>query len=532
MFLASFSTLAAAQDGDDEDAFEDALEDELEQEQEPQTAWPPRPRTSNPADPDPDPDPDSASASASASDPGSDADAEAEPDTDADADAASATDSDSERDANSSGFAFGSYGRLVAASNLDGGLGRDSDIVAFNPRIDEDVYMELELRREDSWSNGLRSRVVATVAFGGPFFHLDGNFDESIAVRNLFAEVDNALVDGLSLWAGSRMWRGDDVYLLNFWPLDNINTLGGGASYRIGDAADLRFVVGLARLDDPFQRQVSGAIPIDGFIPDEVVILDRPRTTFGLKATYYLFGRTARTGMKAILYGEGHFLPEGRREIEVGITERLPYDSGWVVGGQLGLWQADENTFVNLFFKWSRGLGAYNPLGVPFRAGGTVHDTERAREALIAISANVERGAFGMQVGAYYRNFRDADPSAFERTKLAEGAFNLRPHVWVGEHAGLSFDFSYQALQANQLDERTGQGVRGGVTKLGFIPFYSPFGRGTYTRPHLRLIYSLTIRDQDAQALYPEEDPRSRNKVEHFLGIGAEWWFDSTSYGQ
>ncbi|MEM9066990.1 MAG: carbohydrate porin [Myxococcota bacterium] len=435
-----------------------------------------------------------------------------------------------------SGFAFGSYGRLVAASNLDGGLGRTANIVAFAPRIDEDVYMELELRRTDVWTGGLRSRVVATVAFGGPFFHLDGNFDESIAVRNLYAAVENALVDGLELWAGSRMWRGDDVYLLNFWPLDNINALGGGATYR-WDAAedgfglDVATVVGLTRLDDPFQRQVDGAIPIDGFLPADVVVLDRPRTTLGLKVTGYPFGRRARTGLKFILYGEGHFIAEGTREVEVGVTERLPQDGGYVLGGQIGGWMADSNTFINLFFKWGRGLGAYNPLGVPFREG-RVQDTERAREILIALSANYETGPFGLQLGAYYRNFRDADPSLFERTRLAEGVVNVRPHVWIGQRAGLSWDLSYQALQANQLDERTGQVVRGGVTKLGFIPFYSPFGRGTYTRPHLRLIYSLTLRDADAQRLYPEDDPRSRTKVEHFLGIGAEWWFDSSSYGQ
>lgn len=435
-----------------------------------------------------------------------------------------------------SGFSFGSYGRLVAASNLDGGLGRSTNIVAFGPRVDEDVYMELELRRNDAWSSGLRSRVVATVAFGGPFFHLDGSFDESVAIRNLYAAVDNALVDGLELWAGSRMWRGDDVYLLNFWPLDNINALGGGATYRWdagdrGPGFDVATVVGLTRLDDPFHRQVDGAIPVDGFLPEDVVVLDRPRTTVGLKATAYLFGRRAPTGMKLSLYGEGHFIPAGRREIEVGVTERLPRDGGYVVGGQVGAWMVERRAFVNVFFKWARGLGAYNPLGVPFREG-RVQDTAYAREILLALSGNYEVGPFGLMVGGYYRNFRDADRSLFERTRLAEGAVDLRPHVWIGQHAGLSVDASYQAMQANQLDERTGQVVRGGVTKLALIPFYSPFGRGTYTRPHIRLIYALTLRDAGARRLYPEDDPRSQTRVEHFLGIGAEWWFDSSSYGQ
>lgn len=432
---------------------------------------------------------------------------------------------------NRSGFFFGSYGRISAVSNLRGGLGRESDIVAFNPRIDEDLYFELELRREDELVGNLRSRIVATVAFTGEFFHLDSEFDENIAVRNLFAEVQNALVDDLSLWVGSRMWRGDDVYLLNFWPLDNLNTVGGGIDYRaLDERLDLRLAVGLARPDDPFHRQVDGTVANSGFLPADVVVLDRPRTTVAAKATYFLFGRRVERGAKISLYAEGHFLPEGRRNIEFGITEALPRDGGYVLGGQLGGWDVGNRAFVNLFFKWGRGLGAYNPLGVPFRVGG-VMDSQRAREALVALSANWETGPFGLQVGAYYRNFRDADPNVFDRNHMAEGAVNLRPHVWVGDHAGLSMDLSYQALQMSALDEVTGKVVRGGVTKIGFIPFYSPFGRGTYTRPHLRIIYAATIRDDGAQRLYPFEDPRSRQSVEHFLGVGAEWWFDSTSYG-
>ncbi|MCB9630986.1 MAG: carbohydrate porin [Sandaracinus sp.] len=430
-----------------------------------------------------------------------------------------------------SGFFFGSYGRISAVSNLRGGLGRDADIVAFNPRIDEDLYFELELRREDELVGNLRSRVVATVAFTGEFFHLDSEFDENIAVRNLFAEVNNALVDNLSLWVGSRMWRGDDVYLLNFWPLDNLNTIGGGVDYRaLDERLDLRLAVGLARPDDPFHRQVDGAVANAGFLPADVVVLDRPRTTVAAKATFFPFGRRVERGAKISLYAEGHFLPEGRRNIEFGITEVLPRDGGYVLGGQIGGWDVGSRAFVNLFFRWSRGLGAYNPLGVPFRVGG-VMDSSRAREALLALSANWEHGPFGLQAGAYYRNFRDADPTVFDRNHMAEGAVNLRPHVWIGDHAGLSFDLSYQALQMSALDEVTGKVVRGGVTKIGFIPFYSPFGRGTYTRPHLRIIYAATIRDDGAQRLYPLEDPRSRQSVEHFLGVGAEWWFDSTSYG-
>jgi hypothetical protein len=31
-------------------------------------------------------------------------------------------------------------------------------------------------------------------------------------------------------------------------------------------------------------------------------------------------------------------------------------------------------------------------------------------------------------------------------------------------------------------------------------------------------------------SLLNDLDPRSTRSVEHFLGIGAEWWIDSSSY--
>jgi maltoporin len=439
-------------------------------------------------------------------------------------------DEDEDEDAHHGAFYFGSYGRIVAASDLEGRTGRQSNLTAWGPRVDEsDTYAEIELRREDHFA-GMDTQIVATIAYGGPLFHYDGEFDERIAIRNLFAETRNLLTPGLAVWAGSRMWRGDDVYLFNMWPLDNLNLVGGGLRYALEDIGELSVAGGLAQPNDPFQRQEVLVPARVGFDPETVVFLDRPRLVFAGKLTWWPFGRFERTGMKAILYGEGHYLPAGDRQDEEGFTERLPQDAGWAVGAQVGGYIADSRTFANLFVRYGRGLGAYDPLGVPFRSGSVIQ-TGRAEELRVALSANWEYELFGLQVGAYYRYFRDADPNVFDRGALSEGAINLRPMVWLGRFVGIAADVSYQGLQTTALNETTRAPEGGNVFKLGIIPFVSPFGRGTYTRPHIRLIYSLTVRDDDARALYPALDPRSANNVEHFLGVGVEWWFSSTSYG-
>ncbi len=139
------------------------------------------------------------------------------------------------------GFHFGSYGRVVMGGDHRGRRGRDGDIVARGTRLDESTYAELELRREDYWEQtGSFTRVVATVAIAAPLFHQTGTFDTTMGVRNLYIEESGLGLKNLRLWAGSRMYRGDDIYLLDFWPLDNLNTLGGGAAYNFRRDTELR----------------------------------------------------------------------------------------------------------------------------------------------------------------------------------------------------------------------------------------------------------------------------------------------------
>lgn len=432
------------------------------------------------------------------------------------------------------GFRFGSYGRIVAASDLRGMSGRQTRVVSFAPRIDEDdTYAELELRREDRFF-GVDTRIVATVAYAGPLFHYDGEFSERIAIRNLFAEANNILTPGLSIWGGSRMVRGDDVYLMNFWPMDNLNMVGGGLRYALEDDLELAVQVGMSQPNNPFQRQTDLVPARAGFLADEIFVLDRPRTVLSGRLTYWPLGRMERDGVKGVLYGEQHWLAAGQRTRTDGTTEGLPEDSGFVLGAQVGGYLSDSRTFANLFFRYARGLGAYDPLGVPFRTGSVI-TTGRAEQIRLALSANWEWNesadvGVGLQVGAWWQIHHDADPAVWNRGSLSEGAIALRPHVWFGQVAGVALDLSYQGMQSLALDELTGNGEGGGIFKLGVMPFISPWGRGTYSRPHIRLVYVLSGRDAGARQLLNPADPRASRDIEHFLGVSVEWWFSSTSY--
>lgn len=426
------------------------------------------------------------------------------------------------------GFSFGSYGRVAISSDLRGHSGREANFVAWGTRIDDQTYSELEVHRDDDFAGGVHTRVVATLAIQGPLFHQSGSFSANIAVRNLYIEARDILTRGLSMWVGSRMYRGDDIYLLNWWPLDNLNTVGGGARYDIGQHVTLAAHVGTNRLDSTYQFQRIRVTPRDGLGAASVVLLDRPRIIGSLKGTFWLNGRSARSGFKISVYGEGHSLPDGvRQNMETGERELLRADGGFVLGGQVGAYTGHRDTYVNLFFRYAQGLAAYGDLAVPYTLNAS-QTAQRAQDARLAFAGNFEHEWFGVMAGGYIRYFRDADPSLYGRNDLWEGTVVVRPTVWIGQHAGVSAEGSYQMQAFNMLDSTTGRARTASAWRFGIIPFVTPAGRGNFTRPHIRAIYAATLRDDGALRLYAPDDPFARFNVEHYLALSCEWWFNSS----
>ncbi len=437
-----------------------------------------------------------------------------------------------------SAFSFGSYGRIIAATDGRGRAGRDADIVAHGSRLDESNYVELELRRDDHWEKtGADTRLVATLAVANPIFHYTGNFDASLAVRNLYIETRGLLSKDLSVWAGSRMYRGDDIYLLDLWPLDNLNTVGAGARYALSERLALAVHGGLNAPETSFyQQDVLRSAPLDRFGAVPVEILGRQRFIGSLKGSYNQpLGDGA--GFKVVGYFEGHALPSGQIETTPGRFDDLPSDGGVVIGSQLGMYTGERDTHVNLFLRYATGLAAYGELATPGQLA-TDKTTSGAHELFVALGANWETGPFGLIAGAYVRSFRDASED-LNYEDVDEAILALRPHLFFGESGGIAVEGSYQIAQRGVqavLGDETGLGtpegpLTGGLVRFGLVPFLSPAGRGDYSRPQFRLIYEVTLRDEGARALYPKDDVFGLRKTEHFFGVGAEWWFNSSSYG-
>jgi maltoporin len=445
-------------------------------------------------------------------------------------------------EAHQGSFEFGSYGRVQIASDLRGGTGREANIVAYGTRLDEDSYAELELRREDTFSDGIKNKVVTTLALFPPFFHFSGDPIQNIGLRNLY---DQASYGPLTLWVGSRMYRGDDIYVLDWWPLDNQNTIGGGVGADLPATSfgetKIAAHVGMERLDNPAQFEQIPVVAPFGVGTTNVTVLDRPRLTETLKITQLVHNTKKghpftddNQGFKFVLYGEAQEMSAGVfTDTTVGTVNNTqtayPSDSGFLVGGEIAYWTGQRDTFIQVFARYANGLAAYDPLSEPTTFAAD-RSTSGASEALVAIGGNYEKGAFGLLYGGYFRFFTDGDPQPTSIQRYDEGTFVLRPQLFIGEHWGIALDGSYQARRYAELDPTTNAPLTASEWRGGIIPYFSPSGRGSYKRPQLRLIYAITARDEGARALYATQDVFSQRSIEHYLGIGVEWWFNSSSY--
>jgi maltoporin len=443
---------------------------------------------------------------------------------------ATAADPDPDPDDGKPVFAAGSYGRVQISSDLEGGGGDRFNISTYGPRLELPPYLELDLAWRATLPDEASFEVMITPAISGDLFHYTGQWGDGLALRNLYVEAANFAGNApVSLWAGSRMYRGDDIYLLDFWPMDELNTVGGGAGFTPG-RTELRAHVGVNRLVGEDWQLQDIEVQEPGSVDGEVVrALDRQRTIGSVT-----FAQRIPVGdeltFRVKTYAEIHQIPAGQQlvvdpfaELD---TERLPNDDGVLVGAQLSLWGWAPQSFVHVWARLATGLAAYGELAIPVTGLSREYRARSAKSFMLATAGNTETEHFGWVWGAYLQQFSDADGNTYDFDDRWELVVATRPQVYLTDHVALGVELSHQHVRPNGINARSGEFDVADVTKLSLLPAVQT-GRGTFTRPRLHLIYTVTLLDDAARAFYSPYDARLFDGAQQFVGIGAEWWINS-----
>lgn len=422
-------------------------------------------------------------------------------------------------------FRFGSYGRVQPAMDPESlSTGRQASIVSPRPRVDEGTYVEITLGytpyRDE---NGTEVEVVTTLALdGAKLFHYDGNWDASLAIRNLYVEARNLWFDGFTVWAGSRMYRGDDIYLLDFWPLDNLNTYGGGIGWHGKTRTNIDLHFGTNRLTNGYQYEVISAESARYVGTEDVIYLDRQRFIASLKAEQQ-WGTDIQ--FKAKLYGEVHAIKEGEWiETQPELIKKLPSDSGWLIGAEFGMWNFLDDSFLNVFLKYGKGLAAYGEMSVPFGFSSDLK-ASGASQFLFGLSTGLDFKYVNVLAAGYVRYFADADGISEDFDDGVDGVWDIRITGRIGKYFAPGIELSQQLRHANGVNPETLSQDLASVFKFSLLPAVR-FGDGILARPEIRVNYTLSVLNDAARYMFNEKDHLRDAKIEHFLGIAAEWWFN------
>ncbi|MBI5510800.1 MAG: carbohydrate porin [Deltaproteobacteria bacterium] len=421
----------------------------------------------------------------------------------------------------------GSYGRVATGSNLEGQNGERVQLVDHPPRLLEGTYAELDVGTVyavPQSSATLTSQL--TLALGERLFHFSGEFAADLAIRNLYVEAADLIAPGLSLWAGSRMLRGDAIYLFDFWPLDEQNTVGGGAGYTFGRTR-LGLHLGVNRLADRYQTQVI-RVPDPVIGSRAVLFLDRQRSVLTARAAHRLALASGLT-LCPVVYAEAHHLAAGSYQTADHRVEALPDDSGWLMGTEVTVGGVAPTSHLSAFLRYARGLAAYGELGVPFGLG-TDKRARRAKELSAGLDGNLELvSRLGVMAAAHGRYFVDADPNVYDRDDVFEATAAVRPAFSIGDHFQLAGEANVQYQRPNGLSPETHRQEKPLAFQVGLMPTLA-LERGTSSRPVLRLIYAATFLNGAARLTYAPEVHQRSERVQHYIGVNVEWWWNSSRY--
>ncbi len=401
--------------------------------------------------------------------------------------------------------AYARAGLKVGKSGKSGDRIDETGGFARNTRLLEGQYFELGVNNNLSKDNHFK----VTVAMGGDTFHCNNvwtSADNQFALRDMFFEMKKTPADPrLGLWFGSRMYRGDDIYLYDHWPLDNQNLLGGGVSF--SDHNTYEFAIG-AKKDNTFGAVNSSDNPFT-YSTQRFILIQK--TTFPLPGD-----RKFKTNV------EFNFIPAGTGILTANSTTKYTLDTpaaaGVMIGGQF-TYTPGHSVFLNYGYGPVAGgvetpaspvLNAVQANGQRVDTSGLLKSNKNSQILDLALGGSQEllEAPVGVLYGAVARAAR---PMHAGKTGTALSAA-VRPMYYVTDavHAGVQFDGIAYGSKLSDSD----------VSYLQVAPMIEyAMNKNAYGSPKFRLIASNVFYAK------PVTKFDTTSKHAFTLAGGFELWF-------
>lgn len=428
------------------------------------------------------------------------------------------------------GYSMGIEGEFPQSLNLNG-------MGSIGGRFEENDYFELAAAmhfnpttaNKDSTKINIQSRFAFYTTQG----QLIGNVSNksiggiTTALPELFAEARNIMGSEWSVWAGARLFRGDDIHIIDHYYFDDHSGQGAGIQYK-NTTLSVIFTGTIdttSTLPPYFYLNIVNGTPTLGLRNRHISILEHQ---IGInKGKDYIK-----------LLGEFHRLPSGTAK-DAQTEYSYPSDIGFVLGAKY--YKTISSKFPGSFNAFSARYGAgianggdggssrtYMTYGAPnletndFRKAYSVALTET-----FLLNFNKNYSLNGYAIYTKSRGASDSPDKApdylgkqFLFNRKQDIAFGARGTYYINNwlHLLHELDFAWRKDGTQDFAQ---------MTKFTIAPTLVPTAkRDVWERPHFRFVYSAAHYNKfAADNLYSPYLAQSGTKSwGQYLGVKVEWW--------
>jgi maltoporin len=437
-------------------------------------------------------------------------------------------------------FSFGTYGRVGIGYGLGTAAAFPQSLNlngmgSIGGRFEENDYFELasafHFTPKTSESKTTKIHLQARFAFYTTQGQLIGNVSNksiggiTTALPELFAEAKNINGSDWSLWFGARLFRGDDIHIIDHFYFDDHSGQG----------------VGIQHKNTKLSVIFTGSIDTTSSLPPNFYLnIVNGTPTLGLRNKYVSILEHEIQLKKGYLKLMGEFqrLPSGLAE-DANTQYNYPADWGAVLGVKYHTNIATRlpGSFNAISARYGTGIAnggdggssrTYVTYGAPnietnnFRNANSFAFTETF---LMNFNENYSLNGYAIYTksrGA--SDSKDKAPDYLGKQMLfnrkQEFAFGARGTYYYNNwlHILHELDFAWRKDGTQDFAQ---------MTKFSVAPTLVPTSkREVWERPHLRLVYSLAYYNKfAAENLYSPYLAQSGSKNwGQYLGAKVEWW--------
>lgn len=441
---------------------------------------------------------------------------------------------------------IGSYGRVGVDWSFENGgsIGRRlnlNNMGSIGGRMEEQDYLEIAPAFHWNPKEGDGTSINAQVRFSMYSNSLSyfGNSSTSslggltIAMPEIFVEARNIGGKELSIWVGSRLYRGEDVHIADHFYFNDHSGQGFGIEYK-----NTRFSANFVASTD-----TTSTVPpyfylnIKTGTPSAEL---RQRTVAAIEHDVKINAENTLTFL-----GEAHRMADADSANET-ISENdsisqilnFPSDHGFVVGlrHQLEIKKLKPGSFNHFSLRYGTGIanggdGGLSQTWLTFGAPDTLSLSFKGAHSLALVNHTMLNFSDKYSLNGYViltQSKGGANSNDMATTYFGREVFNRKLDFTIGTRNEYYFnDYFHLLAELHYSQRKDGENPTASMVKLSVSPTYVPTGiRDVWARPHLRFVASVArYNDYASESLYsPYLQFTGSKRYGYYFGVKAEWW--------